>query len=101
MPHEPGGVGKVAFKAGRVNVDRCFQILPLFTAIADKRALRGTRALRWTLRGTLLPSDLIADIRFPGVIIVTEEWALVHYDLFAISKVLSTVPRMQFIPKPQ
>ncbi len=26
----------------------------------------------------------MADIRFPSVIIVTEERALVHYDLFAI-----------------
>ena len=43
-----------------------------------------------------MPSDLIADIRFPSVIIVTEEWALVHYDLFAISRVLPTVPRMRF-----
>jgi hypothetical protein len=28
----------------------------------------------------------MADICFPTVIIVTEEWALVHYDLFAISR---------------
>jgi hypothetical protein len=42
-----------------------------------------------------VPFDL-ADIRFPSVIIVTEEWALVHYDLFAINRVLPTVPRMRF-----
>ena len=36
----------------------------------------------------MLPSDLIADIRFPSVIIVSGERALVHYDLFAISRVL-------------
>ena len=37
----------------------------------------------------------MADIRFPGGIIVTGEWALVHYDLFAISRVLPTVPKMR------
>ena len=36
----------------------------------------------------MLPSDLITDIGFPSVIIVTRERALVHYDLFAISRVL-------------
>ena len=34
---------------------------------------------------TLLSSELIADIRFPSVIIVTGVKALLHYDLFAIS----------------
>ncbi len=44
----------------------------------------------------LSPSDLIAGIRFPSVIIITGERALVHYDLLAISKVLPTVPRIRF-----
>ena len=37
----------------------------------------------------------MADISFPSVIIVTEERALVHYNLFAISKVLPTVPKIR------
>ena len=37
----------------------------------------------------------MADIRFPSVIIVTGEWVLVHYDLFAISRVLPTVPKIR------
>jgi hypothetical protein len=37
----------------------------------------------------------MADIRFPSVIIVTGERALVHYDLFAISRVLPTVPKIR------
>ena len=47
------------------------------------------------MRDVMLPSDLMADIRFPSVIIVTGEWALVHYDLFAISRVLPTVPKIR------
>jgi hypothetical protein len=43
----------------------------------------------------LLPSELMPDIRFPSVTIVTGEWALVHYDLFAISRVLPTVPKIR------
>jgi len=43
----------------------------------------------------MLPSDLITDIGFPSVIIVTRERALVHYDLFAISRVLPTVPKIR------
>jgi len=35
VAHKPGGIGKVASKAGGTNVDSCSQILPLFTAIAD------------------------------------------------------------------
>ncbi len=38
----------------------------------------------------------MSDIRFPSVIIVTEEQALVHYDLFAIIRVLPTVPKIRF-----
>ena len=37
----------------------------------------------------------MADIRIPNGIIVTGERALVHYDLFAISRVLPTVPRIR------
>ena len=37
----------------------------------------------------------MAYIRFPSVIIVTEERALLHYDLFAISSVLPTVPKIR------
>ena len=37
----------------------------------------------------------MSDIRFPSVIIVTEEQALVHYDLFTISRVLPTVPKIR------
>ena len=40
-------------------------------------------------------SDLMADIRFPSVIIVAEERALVHYDLLAINRVLPTVPKIR------
>jgi len=43
----------------------------------------------------LLPSDLMADIRFSSVIIVAEERALVHYDLLAINRVLPTVPKIR------
>ena len=43
----------------------------------------------------LLHYEVMADIRFPSVIIVTGEWALVHYDLFAISRVLPTVPKIR------
>ncbi|MEA3417659.1 MAG: hypothetical protein U9R02_16200, partial [Thermodesulfobacteriota bacterium] len=45
--------------------------------------------------GTLLPSEVMPDIRFPSVIIVTGEWTLVRYDLFAISRVLPTVPKIR------
>jgi hypothetical protein len=37
----------------------------------------------------------LCHIRFPSVIIVTEERALVHYDLLAISRVLPTVPKIR------
>ena len=47
------------------------------------------------MRNALLPSELMADIRFPSVIIVTEGRALFHYDLFAISRVLPTVPKIR------
>jgi len=43
----------------------------------------------------LLPFELMADIRFPSVIIVTGERPLIPYDLFAISKVLPTVPKIR------
>jgi len=39
----------------------------------------------------MLPSDLIADIGFPSVIIVTRERALIHYDLFAISPTFALI----------
>ena len=44
----------------------------------------------------MLLSELMADIRFPSVIIATGERLLIHYDLFAISKVLPTVPKIRF-----
>ena len=37
----------------------------------------------------------MADIGFPSVVIVTGEWTQLYYDLFAISRVLPTVPRMR------
>ena len=49
----------------------------------DSHPARNTRLC---LAHTLLPSEFMADIRFPRGIIVTGERAQLHYDLFAISR---------------
>ena len=43
----------------------------------------------------MLHYEVMPDIRFPNVIIVTGERPLLHYDLLAISRVLPTVPKIR------
>ncbi len=88
---EESGARRIQSKENRENADRIKRLLQC--AKKNITNVELTEEGRGGRRGTLLPSDFIADIRFPSVITVTGKWALVHYDLFAISRVLPTVPK--------